>query len=148
MVPLIIEDLDKVGVRVNVTRHSATEARKPLQTPAHGNVFCGNWYADFPDSDNFFFIFFHSHSNAVPGLNFHRPDVDKQIEEARRSNDVEDRAAIYRGLNELVVKEAPIVPLFHERLFVLHKPNVRGVRTSLVTPPVRYHDVWLETGDK
>ena len=147
MVPLIIEDLEKIGIRVNVTRHSIAEARKPLQSPGHGNVFCGNWYADFPDSDNFFFIFFHSHSSAVAGLNYHRSDVDQQIEEARRTNDVEDRAAIYRGLNELVLREAPIVPLFHERLFVLHKPNVRGVRTSLVTPPVRYHDVWLEGGD-
>ncbi len=147
MVPLIIEDLEKIGIRVNVTRHSTAEARKPLQSPGHGNVFCGNWYADFPDSDNFFFIFFHSHSNAVPGLNYHRTDVDQQIEEARRTNDVEDRATIYRGLNELVLREAPIVPLFHERFFVLHKPHVRGVRTSLVTPPVRYHDVWLEGGE-
>jgi hypothetical protein len=44
----------------------------------------------------------------------------------------------------MVVREAPIVPLFHERLFVLHKPNVRGVRTSLVPPPVRYRDIWSE----
>ncbi|HUP46021.1 MAG TPA: ABC transporter substrate-binding protein [Thermoanaerobaculia bacterium] len=144
MVPLIIEDLAQVGIRVNVTKHSAVDARKPLLKPGHGNVFCGNWYADFPDSDNFFFIFFHSHSEAVAGLNFHRPEIDSQIETARKSNDVEDRAAIYHRLDEMVVKEAPIAPLFHERLFVLHKPQVRGVRTSLVTPPVRYHDVWLE----
>ena len=52
--------------------------------------------------------------------------------------------AIYRKLDESVVREAPIVPLFHERLFVLHKPDVRGVRTSLVPPPVRYHDIWVE----
>ena len=38
-----------------------------------------------------------------------------------------------------------LVPLFHERFFVLHKPSVRGLRTSLVPPPVRYADVWLET---
>ncbi|HEU4522911.1 MAG TPA: ABC transporter substrate-binding protein, partial [Thermoanaerobaculia bacterium] len=147
MVDLIIEDLAQVGIRVNVTSHSAVEARKPLQKRGHGNVFCGNWYADFPDSDNFFFIFFHSQSTAVPGLYFHRPEVDKDIEEARRSNDVEERTAIYRRLDETVIKQAPLVTLFHERLFVLHKPNVRGVRTSLVTPPVRYHDVWLESDD-
>ena len=37
---------------------------------------------------------------------------------------------------------SPLIPMFHERLFVLHKPGVRGVRTSLVPPPVRYHGVW------
>ena len=144
MVPLIVEDLAQIGIRVNITRHSISDARQPLRNRGHGNVFCGNWYADFPDSDNFFFIFFHSHSGAVAGLNFYREDVDRQIELARMSNDVEERATIYRKLDETVVREAPLVPLFHERLFVLHKPRVRGVRTSLVTPPVRYHDVWLE----
>ncbi len=144
MTDLILEDLAAIGIRVNVTSHSAVEARAPLQNAGHGNIFGGNWYADFPDSDNFFFIFFHSHSSAVPGLNYHTPQMDRQIEEARRTNDVEERATIYRALDQKVVREAPLVPLFHERLFVLHKPNVRGVRTSLVTPPVRYADVWIE----
>ncbi|HEX7421639.1 MAG TPA: ABC transporter substrate-binding protein [Thermoanaerobaculia bacterium] len=143
-VPLMIEDLAAIGIRINVTRHSATEARAPLGRPGHGNVFCGNWYADFPDPDNFFFIFFHSHSNAVQGLNYHRPELDKEIENARSTSDAQERLEIYRKLDAQVAREAPIVPLFHERLFVLHKPNVRGLRTSLVTPPVRYHDVWCE----
>ncbi|HJQ39417.1 MAG TPA: hypothetical protein VKB93_19925, partial [Thermoanaerobaculia bacterium] len=110
----------------------------------HGQLYCANWYADFPDSDNFFYIFFHADATSIRGLYYHRPDVDAKIVEARRSNDIDTRASIYRGLNELVVKEAPLAPLFHERLFVLHKPEVRGVRTSLVPPPVRYHDVWRE----
>src|SRR5688500_12125798 len=102
--PMIVEDLAQAGIRVNITRHSVGDARKPLQTPGHGNVFCGNWYADFPDSDNFFFIFFHSHSSAVAGLNFHTDDMDRQIETARMSNDVEERANIYRKLDEAVVR--------------------------------------------
>ncbi|HSP36031.1 MAG TPA: ABC transporter substrate-binding protein, partial [Thermoanaerobaculia bacterium] len=143
-VPLIIEDLEAIGVRVNVTRHSATEARAPLQKPGHGNIFCANWYADIPDPDNYFFIFFHSHSSATPGLFYHRQDLDRQIEEGRTSNDAQERAEIYRNLDARIVREAPIAPLFHERLFVAHKPHIRGVRTSLVPPPVRFHEVWCE----
>ena len=144
MVPLIIEDLAAVGIRVNVTRHSATEARAPIGRPGHNNIFCGNWYADFPDPDNFFFIFYHTHSQAIPGVNYNRPELDKQIENARSMNDAQERTAIYRKLDATLVREAPIVPLFHERLFVLHKPAVRGVKTSLVTPPVQYDEVWIE----
>jgi methyl-accepting chemotaxis protein/ABC-type transport system substrate-binding protein len=144
MVPMMIEDLANVGIRVNVTRHSATDASAPRATRGHGLIYCANWYADFPDPDNFFYIFFHSEATSIRGLFYSRPQVDAKIIEARRSNDGEHRAAIYRELNELVVREAPLVPLFHERLFVLHKPGVRGVRTSLVPPPVRYHGVWVE----
>jgi len=144
MVPLMIEDLEQIGIRVNVTRHNATEARAPLTRPGHNNIFCGNWYADFPDSDNFFYVFFHSESSAIRGFFFHTEEVDRKIIEARRANDLETRARIYRDLDQMVIRDAPLVSLFHERLFVLHKPQVRGLRTSLVPPPVRYQDVWLE----
>jgi methyl-accepting chemotaxis protein/ABC-type transport system substrate-binding protein len=141
---LIIEDLAAIGIQVDITTHSAVEARRPLQKPGHGMVFCGNWYADFPDSDNFFYVFFHSDSGSIRGFYFHRAEIDAQILEARRSNDIERRAEIYRQLDKMVVREAPFVPLFHERLFVLTRPHVRGVRTSLVPPPVRFHETWVE----
>jgi len=144
LVPLLIEDLAAIGIRINVTRHSATDASSPRAQRGHGLIYLANWYADFPDADNFFYIFFHSDATSIRGLYFNRPEIDAQIVEARRSNDVEHRAEIYRSLNQMVIQEAPIVPLFHERLFVLHKPTVRGVRTSLVPPPVRYHDTWVE----
>ncbi|HWS70746.1 MAG TPA: ABC transporter substrate-binding protein [Thermoanaerobaculia bacterium] len=144
MVPLIIEDLEQIGIHVSVTRHSATEARAPLTRRGHNNVFCGNWYADFPDPDNFFYVFFHSDSSSVRGLYFNTPEVDRKIIDGRRANDLETRGQIYRDLDQMVIREAPLACLFHERLFVLHKPNVRGLRTSLVPPPVRYQDVWLE----
>jgi methyl-accepting chemotaxis protein/ABC-type transport system substrate-binding protein len=144
MVPSIIEDLEAVKIHVNVTRHAAPEARRPLTRKGHGNIFCGNWFADFPDPDNFFYIFFHSESTVVPGINFHSAELDQKIIEGRRSNDLERRTAIYRELDQMVVREAPVVTLFHDRLFVVHKPEVRGLRTSLVPPAVRYHDVWIE----
>ncbi len=141
---LMIEDLAAIGIDVEVQRTTAVEARKPLQQPGHGMVFCGNWYADIPDSDNFFYVFFHSQSGSVRGFYYNSPELDAQIMEARRSNDIERRAEIYRQLDQMVVREAPLVPLFHERMFVLHKPRVRGLRTSLVPPPVRYQETWIE----
>jgi methyl-accepting chemotaxis protein/ABC-type transport system substrate-binding protein len=140
----IIEDLAAIGITVNVTNHTATDARKPLQKPGHGMVFCGNWYADFPDSDNFFYVFFHSDSSAVRGFYYNSAELDRVIEEARRNTDLDRRAEIYRRLNRMVIDEAPLATLFHERFFIVHKPEVRGLRTSLVPPPVRYSDVWIE----
>jgi oligopeptide transport system substrate-binding protein len=141
---LIVEDLAAIGIQIDINRYSAVDARKPLQRAGHGMAFCGNWYADFPDSDNFFYVFFHSDSGSIRGFYYYRPELDAQIMEARRSNDIERRAEIYRELDQMVVRETPFVPLFHERLFVLTKPQVRGVRTSLVPPPVRYHEAWCE----
>ena len=144
LVPLMIEDLAEVGIRVKVTRHSTADAAAARKKRGHGLIYCANWYADFPDPDNFFYVLLHSQANSVPGIYYHLPQVDALILDARRSNDGEQRALIYRSLNQMVVRESPITPLFHERLFVLHRENVRGVRTSLVPPPVRYNHVWVE----
>ena len=144
LIPMIIEDLGAVGVRVNVSMHEGMEVRLQHEKPNHGTLLAGNWYADFPDSDNFFYIFFHSDSQTITGMNFHRADIDALIMEARKTNDIERRAQIYRELNQTTHREAPMVPLFHERMFVVHRPEVRGIRTFLVPPPVRYPDIWIE----
>lgn len=144
LLPLIVEDLAAAGISVDVKTYSTAEARKPLQKPGHGTVFCGNWYADFPDSDNFFYVFFHTESSSVRGFYFSSADLDRQIDDARTTTDIDRRIDIYRRLNRMVVEQAPLATLFHERFFVVHKPEVRGLRTSLVPPPVRYNDVWVE----
>ncbi|HVT45600.1 MAG TPA: ABC transporter substrate-binding protein [Thermoanaerobaculia bacterium] len=144
LIPLVLEDLAAVGIRTRVAQHTATEVREHQQKIGHGTLFAGNWYADFPDSDNFFFIFFHSESNTIRGMNYRNPELDALIEEARRTNDNERRAQIYRDLNRKTLEEAPVVYLFHDRFFVIHRPEVRGLRTYLVPPPVRYQSVWLE----
>ena len=89
-------------------------------------------------------MFFHSESNGVRGFYWSTPETDRMIMDARRTSDTDERVTIYRHLNEMMVTEAPLAVLFHDRFFVVHKPELRGLRTSLVPPPVRYYDVWLE----
>ena len=144
MIALIVEDLETVGIHVNVSQHDVTEARGRRLKRGHNSIFSANWYADFPDSDNFFFIFFHSESNATPGLYFNSPALDTAIEEGRTTTDHERRAVIYRELNSKILHEAPMVFLFHDRFFAAYRPEARGMRTFLVPPPIRYQDIWCE----
>lgn len=144
LLDLIIEDLGDIGIRVNKKMTSREEARDKHTGVGHNTIFMANWYADFPDSDNFFFMFFHSTAKAIPGVNYRSERMDEAIEEARRTLDTERRAQIYSLLNRKAVVEAPVTYLFHDRLFVLHRPKVRGLRLHLAPPPVRYHELWIE----
>jgi methyl-accepting chemotaxis protein/ABC-type oligopeptide transport system substrate-binding subunit len=143
-VPRIIEDLAKIGIRVEEKQSTAEKARAAREKKGHSYIGAGNWYADFPDSDNFFYIFFHSESSTWLGMHYSNPTLDKMIDEARRTSDVDRRRELYQALNKIVVDEAPMACLFHDRFFAVHKPHVRGLRTYLVPPPVRYHNVWIE----
>lgn len=144
IVPRIIEDLARVGIRVNEKQSTAENARGAREKRGHNIIGVGNWYADFPDSDNFFYIFFHSKSSTWLGMHYSTPKLDAMIEEARRTSDVDRRRKLYREMNQLTVDEAPMVCLFHDRFFAVHKPHVRGLRTYLVPPPVRYLNLWVE----
>jgi ABC-type transport system substrate-binding protein len=144
MVSMIVEDLAEVGIKVEVSEHSADEARRTRERHGHDQIICGNWYADFPDSDNFFYIFFHSESGTILGSNYPEGKWNGPIEEARATNDLDRRTELYKQLNRRALEDAPFVYLFHDRFFIAHKPEVRGVRTHLVPPPARYHSVWIE----
>jgi ABC-type transport system substrate-binding protein/methyl-accepting chemotaxis protein len=143
-VQLIREDLERVGIRLNVADAPLDEIKRRTARKGHNLLFVRNWFADFPDPDNFFFVFFHSSSTAIAGQNYASPELDRVIESARKIVDFEERAEVYRDLNAKIFIEAPIVPLFHERFYILHKPDVRDLRPCLVTPPVRYDRLWLD----
>jgi ABC-type transport system substrate-binding protein len=115
-----------------------------MEKPGHKQLFVRNWFGDIPDPDNFFWNFFHPSSTVIPGINYHEPEVVSLIDRARQTIDMEERAEMYRQLNARVLRDAPIVPLFHERFFILHRPEIREMRPCLVTPPVRYDKLWLD----
>lgn len=143
-VQLIREDLERVGIRLAIQDRTLDEIKKRTATRGHNLIFVRNWFGDFPDPDNFFFVFFHSSSNAIAGQNYSSPELDQVIGSARKIVDYEERAEVYRDINSRIFHEAPIVPLFHERFFILHKPDVREMRPCLVTPPVRYDRLWVD----
>jgi ABC-type transport system substrate-binding protein len=143
-VQLIQEDLERVGIRLRISDAPLEEIAARSAQKGHNLIFVRNWFGDFPDPDNFFFVFFHSTAGAIVGQNYSNPDLDQVIESARKIVDFEERAEVYRDLNSRIFHEAPIVPLFHERFFILHKPEVREMRPCLVTPPVRYDSLWID----
>jgi len=143
-ISLIKEDLAAVGIELKIIESDAKSVRDGQLRENHNSIFTGNWYADFPDPDNFFFIFFHTQSETIRGTRYHSAELDRVIEEGRRSSDTERRGEIYRELDARMLRESPFVYLFHDRFFVVSRPEIRGLTTYLVPPPVRYRDIWLE----
>ncbi len=143
-VQLIQEDLGKVDIRLRIQDATLDEIAARSARRGHNLLFVRNWFGDFPDPDNFFFVFFHSTSTSIVGQNYSSPELDSVIESARRIVDYEERAEVYRELNSRIFHAAPIVPLFHERFFILHKSDIREMRPCLVTPPVRYDRLWVD----
>lgn len=109
---------DNLGLEIAVEQTEDVLAGEP-------QFFSLGWIADYPDPEDFLDILFYSQS----GLNhthYANAEVDKLLEKARVEADIERRMELYRRVEEIIVAEAPWVPLWHSVDYVLTKPYVKG----------------------
>lgn len=93
-----------------------------------------DWYADYPDGENFLFPLFHS-SNWGGGGNrarYKNEQVDLLIQRARGTLDEAERGRLYRQIDEMVFREAAWIYLWHPKAFVVHQPWLRNYRQHLM----------------
>lgn len=92
-------------------------------------MFSAGWIADYPDSQNFLDILFHS-ASSQNHVGYANPEVDRLLEEARVESDENRRTALYRAAERIIVQEAPWIPLSHGVNYVLVKPRAKGYHAS------------------
>ncbi|MEX2237417.1 MAG: peptide ABC transporter substrate-binding protein [Dehalococcoidia bacterium] len=88
-------------------------------------MFDTGWVADYPDPQNFIDVLFYSDS-AQNDWNYANAEVDALIEEARSEPDLEVRIELYRQAMAIIVEEAPVIPLFHQKNVEVVKPYITG----------------------
>jgi ABC-type transport system substrate-binding protein len=82
---------------------------------------------DYPDPDSMLRLHFGSVS-----LPTEQAAYEHLLAEAGRMQDQPARMRLYRQADQLLCREAPIIPLLHERLHLLIKPWVRAFPTSAI----------------
>lgn len=92
-------------------------------------MFTLTWGADFPDPEAMLGSLFRSNSpeNAT---GYRNPDVDAALSAASTETDAQRRLAIYREVEERVLRDHPAVPLYHSVSYTLVKPYVTGLQVT------------------
>ena len=90
------------------------------------------WIADYPDPQNFLEVLFHSESTQNHG-GYDNPAVDELLDQARGTVNVEERVALYRQAEQLILEDAAWVPLYFGVENWLVKPHVQGFQI----PPMK-----------
>ena len=97
-------------------------------------MYLSGWIADYPDSQNFLDLLFHSASGQNRG-GYASAEVDAILEAARAELDPDRRTDLYRQAERMIVEDAPWVPLTHSIGHTLAKPHVQGYRSSSAIYP-------------
>jgi ABC-type transport system substrate-binding protein len=93
------------------------------------------WSADYPDPQNFLDIQFHSASSSNYA-GYRNSQVDALLEKAGIERDDRARMALYQQAEEIIVSEAPWIPIYHGVDYMLVKPYVKGFS---ITPQGMYN---------
>lgn len=119
--------LHEVGVEVRIVKREWS-AFKEAVGQGKVDAFFLDWYADYPDAENFLYPLFHS-ANVGGGGNrafLKNADVDALIERSHALTDPEEAWAVYAETDRMVYNLAPWIYLYFPRSFVLVSPRVRG----------------------
>jgi ABC-type oligopeptide transport system substrate-binding subunit len=91
-------------------------------------MFSAGWIGDYPDSQNFLDILFHS-ASSQNHTGYANPQVDALLEQARVAAG-QTRTDLYQEAERIIVADAAWIPLTHGVTYNLVKPHVKGFSPS------------------
>jgi peptide/nickel transport system substrate-binding protein len=85
------------------------------------------WYPDYIDPDDYIYPFVHSSGGSWIHHNYNNPQMDQLITWARGNTTATTRDSLYQQIQNLMVEDAPIIPLYQGGAYAVSKPNVKGI---------------------
>lgn len=124
----IQRELIKIGLNIKVDVIPASTLK---EGKANGklDLFRASWVADYPDAQNYLSLFY-SENFAPNGPNythFSNTDFDKWYNQAFITTEASKRTKLYTKMDSLVIKNAPIVPLYYDEVIRFTQKNVIGL---------------------
>ena len=125
---IIQEWQQNLGVEISV-RQLETEDFIYNLKQEKDELFVTGWIADYPDPHNFLDILFYTGSE-VNISEYSNPTVDDFLDQAAIQQDEIARLSMYQQVEQLIINDAPCLPLFHGANYILVEPYVKGYELS------------------
>ncbi len=136
----LVEAFREIGFRVKPLNKTMAEYLE-LQRTGEGDLNIGRWNADYPDADNFVHTLLHSDSGFL-GRFVANSELGALADRGRAETDPRVRHSIYRRVEELIARDALLLPLFHDQTYCFARPEVEGLNSvSQGNPIVDYENL-------
>ena len=132
--------LQKVGIRVTIVQRESAAAREAARN-GQADLILKDWYADYPDAENFLYPLLHGNNTGVGGnVSFFRdPDFNRVVTQARREPDEARRNQLYQQADSIAFVQAPMIFMFFYNELYAVQPWINGFE-----PPVIFNGQrWL-----
>lgn len=123
-----------LGVTVTPEGLDSLDFYEQVYSGRHGQILNSGWCADYPDPGNFADLF-HSQSHQNHG-HYSNPELDALLVEARDERNIDQRLAMYRRAQQMIVDDAAALFLSHyQPYYVVTKPYLDGYVSSAIGVP-------------
>lgn len=123
--------LKQIGIPVKVEVNSPLVTRENVSNGTF-KFFRKSWIADYPDPENYLSLFY-SKFKAPNGPNythFNSPIYDSLYLLSLNTLEAESRKELYEQMDQMIMDEAPVVPLFYDVSFRLYQKNITGLKNN------------------
>jgi peptide/nickel transport system substrate-binding protein/oligopeptide transport system substrate-binding protein len=134
--------LGQVGIRVKIVQREAAATRAAARK-GDTDMILKDWYADYPDAENFLYPLLHSANKGLGGnvSFFSNPEFDHTVDLARRELDESKRNALYRKADAIAEREAPMLFLYFFNDLYATQPWIKGFEPPVIFNGQRWLDV-------
>ena len=88
-------------------------------------MFALGWIADYPDPQNFLQTLFYTGTEYNAGR-FSSKELDDLIDRAAIEQDYDKRMALYQQAEQVAVDQAPVLPLWFNKSYILVNPRIKN----------------------
>ncbi|HEY8105967.1 MAG TPA: ABC transporter substrate-binding protein [Gemmatimonadales bacterium] len=136
------QSLGQIGVTVEIVERDAASARAAARN-GEADLFLSDWYADYPDPENFTYPLFHS-KNKGAGGNYaflDDPQLDSLIIRMRATQDDAEKTRLARTIDARAFDLAPWIFLWFPVDLWAVRPELTGWRIPAIFTGQRWTDV-------
>jgi len=125
MADFIAKQLSESGIQVQV---EVVLKSLLLQMTANSTApfFRASWIADYPDAENYLSVFYSKNPAPPNYTRYHNASFDALLEKAIAETNDSVRYKLYQQADQLVIDDAPVVPLWYDKAIHLVQNNVNG----------------------
>ncbi len=119
----IAKQLEEIGFNIQV---EVVQKSLLLEQTAKSQAgfFRGSWIADYPDAENYMAMFYSKNPAPPNYTRYKNPSFDLLYEKALVTINDEERFELYRQMDQMVINDAPVIPIWYDMAFHLTQTNL------------------------
>ena len=129
MATYIARQLNELGIKVKMELAPGAFLRE-LMAKGEAKFFRGSWIADYADAENYLSLFYGENGAPPNYTRFKNAVYDSLYVTALTKTDIEEQHRLYRAMDQLVLNEAVVIPLFYDEVLRFVQPNVKGLEPN------------------